>query len=86
MDADKNKYRILFGDFNAKASEFSVFRSGYTVLNDTNMKFYDYSASPISKSEIDNIIVSDNISVLNVRMLNDSLSDHKPILAYLKLG
>ena len=86
MDADKNKYRILFGDFNAKASEFSVFRSGYTVLNNTNMKFYDYSASPISKSEIDNIIVSDNISVLNVRMLNDSLSDHKPIFAYLKLG
>lgn len=85
MDADENAYRILFGDFNAKASEFTVFDRGYTVLNGTETKFYDYSGALMEKSEIDNIVVSDNITVLNARMIDEMHSDHLPIFAYLRL-
>jgi len=85
MDTDENKYKILFGDFNAKASEFAIFKKGYTVLNEQDTKFYDYDGTLIDKLDIDNIIVSDNIKVLNTRMINVDLSDHMPIFAYLRL-
>ena len=39
----------------------------------------------MSKSEIDNIVVTDNITVLNIRMIDELLSDHRPIFAYLTL-
>ena len=85
MDADRNDYKILFGDFNAKAAEFSVFGDDYTVLNAADTKFYGYDGTLIQKLDIDNIIVSDNITVLNSRMIDTDLSDHMPIFAYLKL-
>lgn len=85
MNADTNPYKILFGDFNAAASEFSQLR-GYTVVNTGDTKFFDYSGKAIRKNEIDNIVVSDNIIVLNSRMINNEYSDHKPLIAYLMLG
>lgn len=85
LDADTNKYKILFGDFNAKASEFSQLGKGYTALNAADTRFYDYGAGLMSKSEIDNIVVTDNITVLNIRMIDELLSDHRPIFAYLTL-
>ena len=85
MNADPNPYIILFGDFNASASEFSQLR-GYTVVNTADTKFYNYSGTLLSKNEIDNIIVSDNITVLNARMIDNSYSDHRPLIAYLLLG
>lgn len=85
LNADKNPYKILLGDFNAKASEFSQLK-GYTVVNTTDAKFYNYSGAEIYKNEIDNIVVSSNITVLNARMLENSVSDHKPLIAYLLLG
>jgi len=85
MDADENEYRILFGDFNAKASEFSRFNKGYTVLNTPETKFYGYDGMLMDPLDIDNIIVSDNITVLNTRIIDTDLSDHMPIFAYLRL-
>ena len=85
MNADDNAYKILFGDFNAKASEFSQFK-GYTVINTTDAKFFNYAGNPIAKNEIDNILVSENITVLNSRMIENEYSDHKPLIAYLLLG
>ena len=85
MNADDNAYKILFGDFNAKASEFSQFK-GYTVINTTDAKFFNYAGNPIAKNEIDNIVVSENITVLNSRMIENEYSDHKPLIAYLLLG
>lgn len=83
MDQDENKYRILVGDFNAQAKEFSKLK-GYRVLNSPSTKFYDTDGSSISKKEIDNVIVSKSFTVLNTRMINSRLSDHKPIFAFLR--
>ena len=82
MNADKNKYKILTGDFNANISEFSVFKD-YTVVNTDKTKYYDYSKKEININEIDNIIVTKNIDVINSRMIVNSFSDHYPVFAYL---
>jgi hexosaminidase len=68
MNSDTNKYKILFGDFNAKDTEFAVL-SDYTVaLNRT----------------IDKIIVSKNISVISNMVISTKLSDHNPVFAVLE--
>ncbi len=85
MNADKNKYKILTGDFNAKFSEFSVFKN-YKVINTDETKYYDYSRKPIAYSEIDNIIVTKNIKVINTRLVVNSFSDHYPVFAYIILN
>ena len=85
MKKDSNRYKILFGDFNAKAREFSQLGSTFQVLNTEDTYFYDYDGTTISKNEIDNIIVTGNIKVLNVRMINNDYSDHKAIFAYIVL-
>lgn len=85
MNKDKNKYKILTGDFNAKMSEFSVF-SDYTVINTDDTKYYDYSKNEIDYSALDNIIVSKNIKVVNSRIIITSFSDHYAVFAYLVLN
>lgn len=85
MNADKNKYKILTGDFNAKFSEFSVFNKKYKVVNTNETKYYDYSRNEIDYSELDNIIVTKNIKVVNSRIVVTPFSDHYPVFAYLIL-
>ena len=85
MDKDSSKYKILFGDFNCKSTEFDILKGKYTVLNSTSTDFFGYDAVKINKNEIDNIIVSKNITVCNVRMIDKLLSDHRPVFAYLIL-
>ena len=85
MDADENEYKILTGDFNAQESEFSSFKTNYRVINTSATKFYDYSRDRISVSQIDNIIVSKNITVLNARAIPTEYSDHYPLFAFLSL-
>lgn len=84
LESDPNPYRILFGDFNAAASEFAQLR-GYTVVNTADTLFYNYAGALLAKNEIDNIVVSDNITVLNARMVETGSSDHRPLIAYLVL-
>lgn len=85
MNADKNAYKILTGDFNAKFSEFAVFNKKYTVVNTDETKYYDYSKNEIDCSELDNIIVTKNIKVVNSRIVVTKFSDHYPVFAYLIL-
>ena len=85
MNKDKNKYKILTGDFNAGFDEFSVFKD-YTIVNSPDTKYYDYAKKEIKYNEIDNIIVSKNIDVINSRVVVTKLSDHCPVFAYLVLN
>jgi endonuclease/exonuclease/phosphatase family metal-dependent hydrolase len=85
MNADQNEYKILTGDFNAKESEFSGFTRNYRVVNTSATKFYNYSNKAIGMSQIDNIIVSKNITVLNARAIPTEYSDHYPLFAFLAL-
>lgn len=85
MDADTNTYKILTGDFNAKESEFAGFLKNYHVVNTSETKFYDYTYQRIEMSQIDNIVVSKNITVLNARAIPTEYSDHYPLFAFLAL-
>ena len=85
MNADKNKYRILTGDFNAKEEEFAAFLKNYKIVNTSETKFYDYTQKRMAFSQIDNIIVSKNITVLNARAIPTTYSDHYPLFAFLSL-
>ncbi len=85
MDEDTNEYKVLTGDFNAKESEFAGFKKNYKIVNTSSTKFYDYSYKRISFNQIDNIIVSNNISVLNARAIPTTFSDHYPLFAFLAL-
>ncbi len=85
MDADKNDYKILTGDFNAEEKEFAGFLKNYRVVNTSETKFYDYKYKRIAMSQIDNIIVSKNITVLNARAIPTEYSDHYPLFAFLAL-
>jgi endonuclease/exonuclease/phosphatase family metal-dependent hydrolase len=85
MEADENVYKILTGDFNAQESEFSSFKKNYRVINTSATKFYDYSRDRISVLQIDNIVVSKNITVLNARAIPTEYSDHYPLFAFLSL-
>ena len=85
MDADQNTYKILTGDFNAKEKEFEGFLKNYRVVNTSETNFYDYSYQVIEMSQIDNIVVSKNITVLNARAIPTDYSDHYPLFAFLSL-
>lgn len=85
MNADKNSYKILTGDFNAAESEFSAFRGNYRLINSSATKFYDYTGKRILMNQIDNIIVTKNITVLNARAIPTQYSDHYPLIAFLRL-
>lgn len=85
MNADENEYKMLTGDFNAKESEFAAFTSNYKIVNTSSTKFYDYSQKRMTFSQIDNILVSKNITVLNARALPTKFSDHYPLFAFLRL-
>ncbi len=86
MNADQNEFKILTGDFNAAESEFSGFKKNYRIVNTSATKFYNYSRKLISMSQIDNIIVSKNITVLNARAIPTEYSDHYPLFAFLSLN
>ncbi|MCE5189024.1 MAG: SH3 domain-containing protein [Eubacteriales bacterium] len=85
LDADPNTYKVLTGDFNAEESEFGGFSKNYRVVNTSETKFYDYNYKRIEMSQIDNIIVSKNITVLNARAIPTEYSDHYPLFAFLAL-
>jgi len=84
MNKDKNKYKMLTGDFNAKIAEFSAF-SGYRVIINENENYYDEYGEAIKHNYIDNVIVTKNIKVVNSRIIKASLSDHFPVFTYLVL-
>ncbi len=86
MNADKSEYKILTGDFNAEESEFYSFKKSYRVVNTGATKFYNYSNKRIGMSQIDNIIVSKNITVLNARAIPNEYSDHYPLFAFVSLN
>ena len=89
---NKEEYVILFGDFNAyTVSEFNLFtQAGYTLANCG--KFGEFETWPHFDIEhswkneaIDNVIVSSNIKLLNVKADRRDLSDHSMLYADIQL-
>ena len=86
------EYAILFGDFNAyTVSEFDLFcQAGYGIANGGECGTFDTwtnfdKPSSWKNKAIDNIIVSHNIRILDVRADRRDLSDHNMLIADLVL-
>ncbi|MBP3300004.1 MAG: hypothetical protein J6M34_00690 [Clostridia bacterium] len=89
---DQEKYVIVFGDFNAyNVSEFNLFKkAGYSVANGGEFGTFDTwtnfdKPSSWKNKAIDNIIVSPNIEILDVKVDRRDLSDHNMLIADIRL-
>lgn len=91
VQADPTPYKIITGDFNADQSlyEFTMFLDDFYIANGMNGRWLDtYNADddPNMKVDmIDNIIVSKNIRIKEVDMVENKLSDHNMLYAELEL-
>ena len=90
LDNDKCDYKILVGDFNADqgTKEFDMFKKNYKLSNGfkgTWLDTYTGDDDSMKVNSVDNIIVSKNIKIKNVKMVSNSTSDHNPLVAELEL-
>jgi endonuclease/exonuclease/phosphatase family metal-dependent hydrolase len=91
-------YVILTGDFNAASkAEFNAFKTaGYTLCNGGNFGWFDtwpvYANMPSGWAtswpcnNLDNIIVSSNITPQYVETIECAISDHAPLVAELRIN
>jgi endonuclease/exonuclease/phosphatase family metal-dependent hydrolase len=91
VDADTVKYKIVTGDFNVdqNRNELDIFvRSGYKLSNGKEGIWFDTfrgEDETMKIFSIDNVIVSNNIDIVNVEMIDSDLSDHNMLYADLIL-
>ena len=89
LNNDTNKYKILVGDFNFRnKNEFNIFLdNGYKIVNGKDDKWFStykgYDKEIWGNSSLDNIIVSSNIIINNIKMETQYLqkSDHNLLYA-----
>jgi endonuclease/exonuclease/phosphatase family metal-dependent hydrolase len=83
------EYGVLCGDFNAySTSEFDTHFSAFNMAN--HGWFGDYATWPHATASwpnecIDNIITTKNITIRNVELGTEELSDHMPLFAELDI-
>ena len=90
LDEDTCEYKILVGDFNATQStkEFDLFKEDYNISNGKDGKWLDTfngTDDTMNVNSVDNVIVSKNIKIKSVKMVDSKLSDHNPIVVTLEL-
>ena len=93
-EMNKHSYVIVTGDFNAfSKNEFDLFKTaGYKLCNGGDFGWFDTwhncgrPDNGWTNRAIDNIIVSFNISIQNVEMVEGQPSDHAPLVAELKIN
>ena len=90
MDKDTCDYVIAVGDFNADQStkEFDLFKEDYNLSNGKDGKWldtYNGEDDTMKVNSVDNVIVTKNISIDKVEMLNSGLSDHNPLVVNLTI-
>ena len=88
----QEQYVIVFGDFNAySVAEFDLFKNaGFRIANGGSFGTFDTwtnfdKPSYWANKAIDNIIVSSNIKILDVKVDRRDLSDHNMLVADLQL-
>uniref|UniRef100_UPI00243316FC discoidin domain-containing protein n=2 Tax=Thomasclavelia cocleata TaxID=69824 RepID=UPI00243316FC len=87
MDSDPLPYRIVVGDFNADQyrEEFAeIFGENYNIANGMNDIFFDTFNgvdATMNVNSVDNVIVSKNIDIEVVQMIDNRLSDHNMFFA-----
>lgn len=98
LDNDPVTYKIIVGDFNVDegTNEFNLFNDGYKLANGYEGTWLetvaeeDLARKSVEKGVrvkfLDNIIVSDNIAINDVKVVKTDLSDHYPIFATIELN
>ena len=92
LDLDPVEYKILVGDFNADQGtyEFNIFKKDYQLVNGYNgiwLDTYKLDDGAMNIKSIDNIIVSKNISIQDIQVVDtNELSDHDLLVATLVLA
>lgn len=78
MDNDTSEYKILTGDFNVDSTdEYNMFLDNYNIINGYDGVWYPtHSDDDCITPSLDNIIVSKNIQVNSIEMIDNKLSDH----------
>lgn len=77
------EYVVLCGDWNTGASSFKLFsEAGYQLGN--HGVFGSFITRDVSKGSMDNIIAK-GLKIVDFRVVNSKLSDHKPVVAALIL-
>ena len=84
VNADTCAYKILTGDFNEQWPLFNDLE-GWTVTNGRGLEFFGYDGLPFKRTTVDNILVTDNFTVVDVSMEDVLLSDHKPLFVMLTI-
>lgn len=90
MDKDTCDYVIAVGDFNADQStkEFDMFKKDYNLSNGKDgiwLDTYNGEDDTMKVNSVDNVIVTKNITIEKVEMLNSGLSDHNPLVVNLSI-
>ena len=75
---------FLTGDFNEQWPLFNDLE-GWTVTNGRGLEFFGYDGLPFKRTTVDNILVTDNFTVVDVSMEDVLLSDHKPLFVMLTI-
>ncbi|TDW16853.1 endonuclease/exonuclease/phosphatase family metal-dependent hydrolase [Breznakia blatticola] len=91
LDEDKCEYKIVVGDFNVDQNtrELDLFKDNYKLSNGKDGIWHDtYTGVDESMNlyHIDNVIVSKNIKIKSVKMVDTDLSDHNPLVVELELN
>ncbi|MFV0395726.1 MAG: endonuclease/exonuclease/phosphatase family protein, partial [Coprobacillaceae bacterium] len=97
LDKDPIEYKIIVGDFNTDQgiNEYNAFLDDYQLANGyegtwlETMKEKDGARDSLETSMnskfLDNVIVSSNITIKNVKVVKTDLSDHYPLVVELEL-
>ncbi|KRO00077.1 endonuclease/exonuclease/phosphatase family protein [Companilactobacillus kimchiensis] len=87
---DTADYKILAGDFNTDQStkEIEFLRNEFTLANGNKGIWYDtfHCIDPtMNVYSIDNIMLSDNIKLLDTKLIQSDLSDHLALISTIDL-
>lgn len=90
LDEDACEYKIIVGDFNAdqETAEFDIFTENYSIANGKDGQWLDTfngADDTMKVFSVDNVIVSKNITIDSVNMIENTLSDHNPMVVELTL-
>ncbi len=82
---DPNPYKIIVGDFNIEDyAEYDVF-AGFTCTNNPDNPYTSYTTDDQPFRNLDNILVTANIDIVDSAMIEEDLSDHNLLFADLLL-
>lgn len=97
LDNETVDYKIIVGDFNTDygINEYNIFIDSYKLANGNNGVWYETMAeedearnsldTSLKVKFLDNVIVSNNMDIKEVKVIETDLSDHYPLVVKLIL-